>query len=531
MSFFTLMSSAEALMTTEEIAKEYTSAVMLVQSAKGTGTGFVVASEGVVITNYHVIESGGQITAKSHNGGLYNVTSVLSYNAALDIAALKIDAKNLDIVNLDDSASVKPGSEVVVIGNPAGLESTVSEGIVSAKRTLPSYEEVIQITAPISPGSSGSPVFNKDGKVIGIATFKVVAGESLNFAVPSNQIKEVWLNAKKEGKAFDAAFINGNSNSLAKGSPEQDASLAASDLFRRIKNHEAAGKHFEMLSDAKNAVQLYQDSALAHRLLSDAFFYIKLNEDALSSAKRAIELDPKNTRAWNNLALILKAKGDDSGAVKVLQHAIKVAPNDAKLLIDYATLMSSSDSTLARGALNAAFDLLIDDKGTDQESEFYALRTMLVTQMKLLGDSMAGYKAAEVFLATKPDEFTLWIAKALVALDVGYYNEVRPSLSQANKINPQCQKVPELHQIVGRLETKQNNPVAAVAAFKKAYELGKRDPASLEELIYAICSKPYITREDIEDIDKHLAEIAQSDEDLADEIQDDILPEIRKKRY
>ena len=85
------------------------------------------------------------------------------------------------------------GESIVVIGNPFGLEGSVTNGIVSAVREIPGYGKIIQITAPISPGSSGSPVVNMLGQVIGVATLQAAEGQSLNFAVPSERISQLRI--------------------------------------------------------------------------------------------------------------------------------------------------------------------------------------------------------------------------------------------------------------------------------------------------------------------------------------------------
>ncbi len=90
-----------------------------------------------------------------------------------------------------DKTSPQEGESVVVIGNPFGLEGSVTNGIVSAVRDIPTFGRIIQITAPISPGSSGSPVVNMQGQVIGVATLQITGGQSVNFAIPSERISQL----------------------------------------------------------------------------------------------------------------------------------------------------------------------------------------------------------------------------------------------------------------------------------------------------------------------------------------------------
>jgi S1-C subfamily serine protease len=150
------------------------------------GTGFLVSSTGVFITNRHVIEGVFPAQVKLSNGDVYDNPAVVATDARKDIAILKIKGFNLPTVTLGDSDSVTIGSQVTVIGNPKGLEGSITDGLVSGKRDTGDGYNVLQINAAISPGSSGSPVFNEFGEVIGIATATLVDGQSINFAIPIN---------------------------------------------------------------------------------------------------------------------------------------------------------------------------------------------------------------------------------------------------------------------------------------------------------------------------------------------------------
>ena len=120
------------------------------------------------------------------------VKGVLAVDAEGDIALLKIDPPTPQVRPLPlDKTSPQEGESVVVIGNPLGLEGSVTNGIVSAVRDIPTFGRIIQITAPISSGSSGSPVVNMQGQVIGIATLQVTGGQSVNFAIPSERISQL----------------------------------------------------------------------------------------------------------------------------------------------------------------------------------------------------------------------------------------------------------------------------------------------------------------------------------------------------
>jgi S1-C subfamily serine protease len=152
---------------------------------RGTGTGFIVRAEGIVVTNFHVIEGARGALIKLKNGEVYDRVWVIDFHARRDIAVLKIQAVGLPTVTLGDSSAMEQGDWCVAIGNPKGLEHTVSDGLISAIRIMEG-NQMLQISAPISPGSSGGPLYNRKGEVVGITTAALVGQgvQNLNFAVP-----------------------------------------------------------------------------------------------------------------------------------------------------------------------------------------------------------------------------------------------------------------------------------------------------------------------------------------------------------
>lgn len=148
------------------------------------GTGFLVRATGVVVTNFHVVKGARHAQALLKNGEIFDIVSVLDYDERRDLAVVYIRAVNLPTVMLGDSDTVETGDHVIAIGNPKGYEHTLSDGVVSARRIMEGTEK-IQITVPISPGSSGGPLYNDRGEVIGVTTEGYMSGaQNLNFAVP-----------------------------------------------------------------------------------------------------------------------------------------------------------------------------------------------------------------------------------------------------------------------------------------------------------------------------------------------------------
>jgi len=160
----------------------------------GLGSGFFV-SECKIVTNYHVLKDAARIVAKNSIASIKTeVKRIDSYSKYLDLAVLKVKHTGKPLPISQDSQH-NVGDKVIAIGNPRGLEGTVSEGIISAKRNVDNFV-IYQITAPISPGSSGGPLFNDKGKVFGVTTATISEGQNLNFAMPITLLSRL----KKGGK-------------------------------------------------------------------------------------------------------------------------------------------------------------------------------------------------------------------------------------------------------------------------------------------------------------------------------------------
>ncbi len=172
------------------IAEDSIPSVVTIITEISQGTGFIITNQGYVVTNYHVMQNAQAATVITSDENDHTV-SIIGFNSDLDIALLKISG-TYDSLELGNSNSVSVGEKVIAIGNPLGLQFSVSQGIVSAiHREGPNgMEAYIQTDAALNPGNSGGPLIDSSGEVIGINNFKVNDGENLGFALESNFIKE-----------------------------------------------------------------------------------------------------------------------------------------------------------------------------------------------------------------------------------------------------------------------------------------------------------------------------------------------------
>ena len=167
--------------------------------AIGQGSAFVLSADGLAATNVHVLEGAFRADCRLGDGRLFHVLAVQGFNAAQDVAVFQLGRKigdrfelpsALAAVRLGSSSAIKLGDRVATISSPKGLSNTVSDGLVSSIRQE-GERRLIQTTAPISSGSSGAPLFNTKGEVIGLTTLQMREGQNLNFAVPIENVSDL----------------------------------------------------------------------------------------------------------------------------------------------------------------------------------------------------------------------------------------------------------------------------------------------------------------------------------------------------
>jgi len=185
-----------------------------------TGTGFFISSDGQIATNYHVVEGAGSLSARTYQGKTIRVEAIVATDETNDLAVIRAETGEYLPLTLGRSSSIETGERVVVLGNPLGLDFTLSEGIVSAVRGAEDLKDRgldvphLQISAPISFGSSGSPVMNLSGEVIGVVAQGFDASLNLNFAVPVDLLSDLQAiaNRNPEGSILASPRTRGLRN-------------------------------------------------------------------------------------------------------------------------------------------------------------------------------------------------------------------------------------------------------------------------------------------------------------------------------
>ena len=245
----------------------------------GQGSGFIISSDGYILTNNHVVGNADKIVVTLNDGRKFDDAKLIGTDPKSEVAVIRIDGENLPVVELGDSDKLEIGEWVIAVGNPFGLTETVTVGVVSAKgRTVgitdEGYEDFIQTDAAINPGNSGGPLLDLDGRAIGINTaiFSQSGGYmGIGFAIPIDMAKEIKNQLIESGKVtrgylgiymdnvdqdiaefFELELADGVLVSrVVENSPADKAGLKKRDIILKLN-----GKVIEDLHDLRNAVSL-----------------------------------------------------------------------------------------------------------------------------------------------------------------------------------------------------------------------------------------------------------------------------------
>jgi Tfp pilus assembly protein PilF len=330
----------------EIVAKAKPAIVEIVTiDAKGTrktlGTGFFVSPDGLVVTNQHVIEGADSVTAVGSNGTIFPFERVVAQPVGLDLAVLKFHAADAPFLKLGGSSTVVEGQKVIVIGNPTGA---VSDGIISA---FQENRSLFQITARISDESSGSPVIDETGHVIGIAMLVSVEGQNLNFVIPVEKVAAALLEppssapliatltpATDANAYFDSglAFLNRKQYDEAIGDFTESIRVDPTytlAYFNRGLAYDNKGNYDKAVSDYTKAIGLDPSFLPSYFNRGIAYGHQRNHDKAVSDYDEAIRLDPNYAASYLNRGLEYRNKGNWQKAISDLTEAIRLDPNNA----------------------------------------------------------------------------------------------------------------------------------------------------------------------------------------------------------
>ncbi|MDQ1728442.1 MAG: hypothetical protein QOD33_567 [Pyrinomonadaceae bacterium] len=298
-----------------------------------TGSGFFLRP-GQVVTNLHVIRGAQRCEIKTLDGKgrVFPVTGTLALDEEGDLALLSVDMPP-DRPRASELAPALPeeGEQILVIGNPLKLEGSVTDGIVSAVREVPNIGKIIQITAPISHGNSGSPVFNMKGQIVGVVTIKVTNGQNINLAMgaarvaqlipgPSRPLASLPIKERTPDLAdtsyrsgLDSLWLGNYDNAIGYFETAANRNPRRADAWVQVGYCKVKqGKTAEGIRAYQQALQLKPNSEEIHNKLGDAYYYAGRLREAIASYNHAAALRPDNAEAHYNLAVAYSESGNES---------------------------------------------------------------------------------------------------------------------------------------------------------------------------------------------------------------------------
>ena len=338
-----------------------------------SGSGFIVDQNGVIATNCNIIvkwfeEVGNTLNAEIEGGVHFPIEDLISSKCENNLALFKIEATGLPAVKLAAYYKLMQGESIFVIGNQSGFETTISDGSI---RSIRGKNKLIQISIPVTPERSGSPVFNIKGEAIGAVIFLPKKGKDLNFAVPLKGIAKQldrYRKLKKQSVKIDtpSSIYTPSTKPLtepkhykAKKKAEKDTDSANAHFLRGC-SYDELNMYKEAIKAYQQSVKIKPDFAEAYVNLGATYYKLGRYANAIDAYKRAIQIKPSSS-VYNKLGAIYIINGKYSIARDTFKKATDIDPNDAVAHYNLGV------AYFLNGETNAAFREYIILKDLDKE--------------------------------------------------------------------------------------------------------------------------------------------------------------------
>ena len=428
----------------------------------GLGTGFFINNQGHLITNHHVLEGAYAATVKTQDGESYPVISVLADNETVDLIklAVEIPAAQRRWLQISETPPAI-ADQVVVVGSPLGLEQTVSEGIVSAIRDVPDVGTIFQFSAPISSGSSGSPVVNQYGQVVGIVSFQSRIGQNLNFALASD-------NLLKLEKTETALSVSEWTYARIKHKPQEVQNLCREGFSFSIR-----GEFKEALNYFQEAVETSPDDTEAWFGLGNCYIGLEQPAEAIEAYQQVIRTDPGNANAYYNLGHYYRQLGRYEEAVATFQDALAANPKHLPSRFEMGETLGQIGRTEEEKQVYT--DII------EKAPKFFPAYFRLGLVCNRLGLYDQAIAAQQQALTLKPDFAPAHYALGLVYANMGNYRKEANAYKEALRIDPDFV---EAHYNMGLYYLRSGERNAALEQYKILKNLDEDKADRLFDLVY-----------------------------------------------
>ena len=461
--FGTLKGAAAADKTVAELAHDASTSVMVLHIKDSTGkeiavgTGFVISPDGLLVTARHVIKSAAAAEAQASDRGTFRVIGLCGSDDTNDLVLLKLDASNLKCLELADTGGVQAGEKVVVIGSPLGLDGTVTDGIVSEVRDETGIGKRLQITAAISHGSSGSPVLNSAGKVIGVASFYLKDSQALNFAIPAElagRLEKAYRKLSEEESGRTNEFGVKLAYPGIQPFPGAIAPpLKQTDYVKEICNF-AEREAYAQAVGAKNVqkklivcqaiVKKYPNNSFAYSLLGSALVDVGFLQEATDTIESGLKLYNQSAILWNTLGgvqeaiWLMQGKNFNKRAIESYHKAILCDPTYAQAWYRLAGLLRFEENKDGEALDTVNNALKIDSKNKD----FLWLKAELLVSGGFYKEALNIYKvlvdARPSDVAPSPFDAFCWAGYGVAARKIGLNTEAETAARKAIDICDSC---------------------------------------------------------------------------------------------
>ncbi len=384
----------------------------------GQGSGFFFSKDGLILTSRHVLDKAKHAQIKLGTGEVFDIVEIIAENEELDILIIKtnIDISSIPYLTINE-AIPSVGERVIVVGSPLGFEKSVSDGIIASVREMERFGEIYQITAPASPGSSGGPVLNTSGEVIGVVTFQFRSGQNLNFAIPA-------YHALKMSTDYSLKFSSWYGINLISNIRD------ANSWYHEGIKHMALNDYASAISNFEKAIEINPNADYVIFRMGYCFYHLHYYEKAMYYYSAAIKINPNDDfYYWSRASIKSDFYADYIGAIQDLNKAINLNPReysyyyssrgDAKNhLGDYLGAIQDYERAIY---VNPLDDFSYYSRGEAKEK---------------IGDHAAAMLDYNKAITINPKQEVYYLGRGLLKIDLGNYFEAILDFTYAISLNP-----------------------------------------------------------------------------------------------
>lgn len=414
------------------------------QNVANIGTGFFVNRNGYLITNYHVLVGKFNAEIKTADGSTYPIKSVVAENQTTDLIKVRVDIPPEKVHSIKVSDEMPPVAQrVMVVGSPMGLEHSVSDGIVSSVREIPGVGIFFQMSAPISPGSSGSPVVNMEGKVVGVATFQFIQGQNLNFAISGKSVLDLKTNTP------------GQTLSEWTYSQSDQKPRLAGEMCRKGFSFSVNGQDQKALQYFKKATENDPSSTTAWYGLGYCYAGSDSHKDAIAAYQQAIQTDPTNEMSHFHLGNYYQKLGRFNEAIESYQKVVNINPDFEAAYFNLGVIYSKIGQ-LMEG--QEAFQNVVRINPAAAKAHYNI--GVSYTKLGHYSDAIEAYKKV---IDIKPDFAYAYFNLGVIFGELGQNRDQMQAYKQAIRINPDFAPA---HFAIGQAYLNQGDKASALDQYK-----------------------------------------------------------------